>query len=142
MPPATRDHPAPPCGSDQFRRSYRSGGGTWSNVLSLAIAFEMLLTDSSGRDMTDQIVRRVGIVLRSVPHVRRNERAVRELFSVRGDIVHKGQEATKDLRPARRAYAAVFLPVALGLPAVEPTSSEPIRMLVGDQEGVTTQARA
>jgi hypothetical protein len=116
-----------------FRRSYRSGGGAWSNVLSLAIAFEMLLTDSSGRGMTDQIVRRVGIVLRGVPHVRGHERAVRELFSARGDIVHKGQEVTTDLRPARRAYAAVFSRVALGLPGVQPMWSEPIRMLVGDQ---------
>jgi hypothetical protein len=116
-----------------FRRSYRSGGGTWGNVLSLAIAFEMLLTDSSGRGMTDQIVRRVGMVLRGVPHVRGHELAVRELFSARGDIVHKGQEATMDLRPARRAYAAVFSRVALGLPTVQPTWSEPIRMLVGDQ---------
>jgi hypothetical protein len=116
---------------DYFRRSYRSGGGTWSNVLSLAIAFEMLLTDSSGRGMTDQIVQRVGIVLRGVPNVRRHERAVRDLFSVRGGIVHKGDEASVDLRPARRAYAAVFSRVAPGLPAVQSTWSEPMRRLVG-----------
>lgn len=115
-----------------FRRSFRVGGGRWSAIVSLAIAFELLLTDSSGRGMTTQIVRRTGLVLRGVRGRGAHEAAVQELFEARGDIVHAGAVPALDLRPAQLAYAEVFGRLALRLPQVEPGWSDPLRRLTGD----------
>jgi hypothetical protein len=115
-----------------FRRSFRMGGGRWSVIVSLAIAFELLLTDSSGRGMTEQIVRRTGLVLHGVRGRGVHQAAVRELFRARGDIVHAGTVAALDLREAQLAYAEVFGRLALRLPEVQTGWSEPLRRLTGD----------
>jgi hypothetical protein len=115
-----------------FRRSERAGGGAWSATVSLAIAFEMLLTDSYGRGVTEQIVRRAGLVLSGVPYRREHERNVRALFAIRGNIVHRGSVMPFDLRPGRRTYAAVFSRLAPLLPSVRPQWTEPLRKLTGD----------
>lgn len=115
-----------------FRRSFRSSGGQWSATVSLAIAFEILLTDSYGRGITDQIVRRVSLVLRGVPYKNDRTRAVRELFAARGEVVHRGRDEAFDLRPAQKAYVAVFSRLAPALATVKPQSNAPLRDVTGD----------
>jgi hypothetical protein len=115
-----------------FRRSFRVGGGRWSAIVSLAIAFELLLTDSSGRGMTEQVVRRTGLVLHGVRGRAAHQVAVRELFEARGDIVYAGTVGALDLHAAQLAYAEVFGRLALRLPDVRPGWAEPLRRLTGD----------
>lgn len=118
-----------------FRRSFVVGGGRWSSAVTLAIAFEMLMTDSYGRGVTDQIVRRTGLVLRGVRGRADHQRAVRELFAERGNVVHRGQVADLDLGPARRAYAEIFGRLGPQLAQVHPAWSEPLARLTGDPGG-------
>lgn len=115
-----------------FRRSFRLGGGRWSTAVTLAIAFELLLTDSSGRGMTEQIVRRAGLVLHGVRGRRMHEQAVRDLYKERGNIVHAGTVSALDLRPAQRAYAEIFGRLGPRLADVQPHWAEPLRRLTGD----------
>ena len=118
-----------------FRRSYVVGGGRWSSAVTLAIAFEMLLTDSYGRGVTDQIVRRVGLVLRGVRGRADHQRAVRQLLAERGNVVHRGQVGDLELGPARRAYAEVFARLGPQLAHVQPAWSNPLTRLIGDPGG-------
>lgn len=102
----------------------------------------MLLTDSYGHGVTDQIVRRTGLVLHGTQGRAEHERAVRALFAERGNIVHRGDVGGLDLRPAQRAYAEVFSRLGTRFDAVEPGCAEPLRMLTGDAVAVDDDAAA
>jgi hypothetical protein len=115
-----------------FRRSFHRGGERWNSAIGLAVAFEMLLTDSYGRGVTDQIVRRTGLVLHGTQGRAEHQRAVRALFAERGNIVHRGDVGGLDLRPAQRAYAEIFSRLGTRFDEVEPGCPEPLRMLTGD----------
>jgi hypothetical protein len=92
---------------DYYRRSFRKGARTSERVISLAIAFESLLTDSYSGGVTRRILRRARICLdRAGAPVDWNAEIAR-LFDARGKFVHSGfgPEAL-NLQTPRLAYFA------------------------------------
>jgi hypothetical protein len=116
-----------------YRRSLRPSGGTWASTVSLAIAFELLLTDHYTPGVTAQIVCRAGLLYRGVPYRYAHEQHVRDLFSARGAIVHRGQaDAGLELAAARRTYVGLFTRLAPQLASIRRGSATPLRDLLGD----------
>jgi hypothetical protein len=117
-----------------FRRSFHRTGKDWSAFVSLAVAFEMLLTDGYAPGATQRIHRRARLVLQGTPGVRTYVKAVKDLFAVRGATVHSGSaEETVDMHVARRAFVHAFVTVSARLHKLAPTSQQPMRDLTGDR---------
>lgn len=118
-----------------FRRSFQRSDEQWSSIISLAIAYEMLLTDNYSPGVTERIIRRVKLVLRSVPRVRSLVASVKDLYEARGGIVHSGMSRLEvDLPLARKAYVHVFVELASRLPSLPDASSTPMKDLCGDRK--------
>ena len=116
-----------------FRRSFLRSDDGWLSTISLAIAFEMLLTDNYANGVNERIVRRVGLLLRGVAGVRRWVKTVEELYRARGGIVHSGTSNLKvDLHLARQAYIHTFLRLTEKLQTTRIQSPNPIKNLCGD----------
>jgi len=116
-----------------FRRSFHRSDMNWSAVVSLAVAFEMLLTDGYAPNVKTRVVRRTRRLLRGVAGTRTYTKAVEDLCSARGAIVHTGSTQQKvDLHNARRAFVHAFVAIAEALPSLAPSSQSPMKDLSGD----------
>jgi hypothetical protein len=116
-----------------FRRSFHKTDDDWGAIISLAIAFEMSLTDSYAAGVHERIVRRTKLLLRGVPGTRRYVQSVRDLYSARGGVVHSGSTTTPvNIGIARRAFVAMFVALSEQLNQLKPSSTAPMRDLAGD----------
>ncbi|MEM6275247.1 MAG: hypothetical protein AAF735_08415 [Myxococcota bacterium] len=118
-----------------FRRSFHRVDSGWSCVVSLAVAFEMLLTDSYSSGVRDRVMRRVGMLLKGVRGVRKFTTEVGHLYEARGGIVHKGSSHLEfEMNSAQTAFVLAFIRLVSRLPRFNPRSATPLRDLCGDTE--------
>ena len=116
-----------------FRRSFRTSDDNWQAILSLAIAFEMLLTDAYAPGPNARVVRRTKLALKGVPGVRSFAAEVDKLYKARGGVVHAGTtELDVDLKKAREAFVLVFVSLAERSKRLKDTSLAPAKDLTGD----------
>jgi hypothetical protein len=116
-----------------YRRSLHGGGRSWSSTVSLATAFEMVLTDSYAANVTSRLQRRLRLVLQGVPGTRAFQAAFSELYKARGDLVHAGAEADDiDLHVARQAFVHAFCAVTSRVETLPNGAQSPMLVLTGD----------
>lgn len=109
-----------------FRRSFhRDGGAHWAAVVSLATAFEMLLTDSYQRGVTERLETRVRLLLDGHPDAEADARLVSDLYASRSKIVHRGDHLSGDLRPAQRLFLRCLTAVTTLMPGLQPNEPKP-----------------
>lgn len=108
-----------------FRRSFNSIADPREAVVALAVAFEVLLTDSNVS--RDGLLEKLEAALAGQRHVQTLLDEVDSLFEARNQAVHAGAMTTRsDLALARRAYVGAFMHIAERLDAVPPESSRPM----------------
>lgn len=116
-----------------FRRSFHHSDDNWSNYVGLAVAFEMLVTDSYAPNVNERIVRRVRLLLRGTRGINIMVEAVDNLYKARGGIVHTGNTKTAvDLSLARQAFVHAFVVLAGRIATHPPSSQSPMQALCGD----------
>jgi len=115
-----------------FRRSYQSGGQGYTAVLSLATAFEMLLTDSYASGIALRLRRRMQLLLRGVPGTRRYQQAVEDLYYARNRTIHAGTDERLDLHEARQAFVLGFVALMRRMPTLTGQEDCPMGTLTGD----------
>ena len=119
---------------DYFRRSFARGGTTWAATVSLATAFEMLLTDHYAGGIDKTLARRTGLLLSGVRGRVSYQQAVRDVYQARSDIVHAGSgTAVQELIEAQRAYALVFAKLVPRIAKLSQRSATPVAELTGDR---------
>jgi hypothetical protein len=118
---------------DYFRRSFARGGATWAATVSLATAFEMLLTDHYASGVDETLAQRTSLLLSGVRGRVGYQQAVRDVYQARSNIVHAGSGATvRDLTEAQRAYALAFAKLVPRIAKLSHRSMVPIAELTGD----------
>lgn len=121
-----------------FRRAHEQSPEGWRSKVSLATAFELLLTDSFG-GVRVTLQRRTRLLLRGVAGTRAMQRAVGDLYVSRSEIVHAGKDdAPVDMAAARKAFVLCFVALAERLDTLSPRSEAPVRDLTGDTFTTTT----
>ena len=116
-----------------FRRSFNSVHDPREAIVSLAVAYECLLSDGYAKGITDKIRGRAAVCIGSGLHTEAETAAVRDLFDARGAVVHKGSTSTKpDMTAARRSFVRCFVRVVQGLGTLPPSVDEPIAHVLGD----------
>lgn len=114
-----------------FRRSCQGDSESWTAVVSLATAFEMLLTDSYEPGIALRLRRRTQALLRGVPRTRTYQAAVEDLYYARSATVHSGEVPGIDLSIARQAFVLVFRALITRMPTLNPRQPEPMAFLTG-----------
>jgi hypothetical protein len=112
-----------------FRRSFQPGRDDWTAVISLATAFEMLLTDRFETGVTIRLRNRTQSVLRGVRGTRRYQAAVGALYVARSETVHQGKVSRIDLYDARQAFVLCFLKIMRRLPQLRERQPNPMAYL-------------
>lgn len=120
--------------TDYFRKSHQGTDQDWSAVVSLATAFEMLLTDSYDRGVSDRLRRRTQTLLTGVSGTRRYQQAVVEVYEARSATVHRGEVTDLDLYEARKAFVLCFLAIMRRVPTLQPGETRPMGYLTGDTQ--------
>lgn len=117
-----------------FHKSFRSAINTDEAVVSIAIAFETLLTDGYQRGgVKNRIARRVPLCLANDPDRSDFVREVQKLMEYRGQVVHEGtSDISIDINAVRRAYVRCFLAVMACLPNIKQGASQPVGDVLGD----------
>lgn len=118
---------------DWYRQSFGSRVREPEAIVSLAVAFETLLTDHYAAGVTNRVVRRVGLCLKGQHGVAGYKAAIKAISHARGEIVHTGLLTNQaDIKRAQAAFARCFCKITNNLHIVTPTMAEPIRQIVGD----------
>jgi hypothetical protein len=116
-----------------FLRSFHNEGRSWAAAVSLATAFEMILTDQYSGGATRRLERRLGLVLRGIAGRLAYETAFAELYAARGDLVHAGTEPTGlDLHVAQQAFVRAFCVIAPRIDQLPLRTASPMVSLTGD----------
>ena len=119
---------------DWFRASFGYSSNESEAVVSLAVAFETLLTDHYKRGVVEHIERRVGICLKGVKGVSKYKASVKEIYYGRSEIVHSGSlDQSVNIAQARVAFALCFCAVSDRLATWAPVDNEPLRDLLNDR---------
>jgi hypothetical protein len=115
-----------------FRRSFRPLSRYEDRCISLAIAFETLLTDSYGAPR-DTITRRAKLALSGVRNSVKLRKAARRLYETRNSIVHTGAANVRpDLKLAQTAFTHCSLAVVERVQHLPMQSSHPMGDLLRD----------
>ena len=118
---------------DAFRRSFSARTRHSEATISLAIAFESLLTDAYSQGVAHRLVRRVQLCLRGVPGTLCYQKVVGDLYDHRSDIVHSGSaKPFGDMAVAHRVYVLCLQHVVSRLPNLPNESAKPIGDILGD----------
>jgi hypothetical protein len=115
-----------------FRRSHMGDGEGYSAILSLATAFEMLLTDSYAPNVGLRLRRRTELLLRGIRGTRRYQQAVDDLYHARNRAIHAGIAESLDLGNARRAFVLDFVSLMPRVPQLTGAEEAPIATLTCD----------
>lgn len=117
-----------------FKRSYRPSDDLTYEIVNLAVAFEVLLTDNYSRGISDKLKHRASLAIGTVRGKRRLLDALGRLYDARGECVHTGRATVDvDIRGARRAFTCAFLGVSQRLNRLPNHSSQPIGDILGDR---------
>jgi hypothetical protein len=101
--------------------------------VSLATAFEMILTDNYSGGATRRLKRRLHLVLRAFEGRVAFETAFAELYAARGDLVHAGTDATGlDLHLAQQAFVHGFCVATSRIAQLSTRDTAPMRTLTRD----------
>ncbi len=119
-----------------FRRSFHESDEGWSQIVSLAVAFEMMLTDDANKGaIAVKLQRRARLLLRGQPGVLGYAQAVHDLYKQRNSVVHAGVVTSGvDLAQVRRCFALCFVELARRSVLTAPSTEEPMRVLIGDTD--------
>ncbi|MGN9811995.1 hypothetical protein ACTMSW_21885 [Micromonospora sp. BQ11] len=112
-----------------FRRSFQPGRDDWTAVISLATAFEMLLTDRFEGGVKARLVMRTQTLLRGVSGTRRYQASVEALYVARSETVHEGKVSRLDLYDARQTFVLCFLEIMRRLPQLREGQPNPMERL-------------
>jgi hypothetical protein len=128
-----------------FRRSFhRDGGAHWAAVVSLATAFEMLLTDSYAPGVTERLKIRVRFLLQGHPDAEADVQLVSDLYESRSKIVHGGARLSGDLRPAQRVFLRCLTAATTLMPELqrnEPNPADALFRTASTPQAPSTLAR-
>jgi len=113
-----------------LRRSYRKKDDTGEAVVNLAVAFEILLSDSYSRGITAKIINRAKGLLKGVSGVRKFTASIERLFEYRGQYVHTGFVDKVSVREAQVAYIMVLMNFSLLLNAIPVRGDDPIAKMI------------
>ena len=123
-----------------FLRSFHGRGQSWPATVSLATAFEMLLTDSYSDGVSKRLARRLKLVLRGTRGTRRYQEAFGVVYKARGDLVHAGAEPTDlDLHRAQQAFVLAFCVIAPRIASVPNGTQRVMEYVTGDQHAAEMQ---
>jgi hypothetical protein len=118
-----------------YRKSHRQRDDLGEAAVNLAVAFEILLTDSYSQGISDRILERISSLLKGVEGVRRFKRSVSDLYDARSKYVHAGNvEDSIDINIARVAFVHTFLAIVSRLARIPNRGSEPMKQLIANQE--------
>ena len=117
-----------------FRRSFSPSENRWQEVVSLATAFEFLLTDRYERGVTDRLMRRSRNLLKGTAGRTALEQAISDLYTARSHVVHGDvTQVPVDLEVAREAYVRCFTRLALAMPRLSTNPKNPMADLTDDR---------
>jgi hypothetical protein len=120
-----------------FHRSFSESHERWQSVVSLAIAFETLLTDSFASGVRHRVVRRVRLLLNHDRDWASLTRSVERLYAARGRLMH-GEDVGDpgDLVAAQQAFTRSFVTLIDRLPECLPRArpDAPLRDICGDHD--------
>ncbi|MCU1255693.1 MAG: hypothetical protein JWM83_1992 [Candidatus Angelobacter sp.] len=110
-----------------FRRSFRLTADPGEAYVNLAVAFEVLLTDSYAKGVEARIQKRLRTTLTGVKGNRALNYAAKGLYKARSEVVHTGQTRTSvDVQRVRQAFIYAFVYVVNRLAVLSSTTCEPI----------------
>lgn len=113
-----------------MRRSYRNQDDSGEAVVNLAVAFEILLTDSYSRGITAKINARAKKLLKGVPGVRSYSASVQKLFEYRGQYVHTGFIEKVNIREAQVAYIMILMNFCSLLNSIPVRGADPVSRMI------------
>ena len=114
-----------------FKRSFSVSD--WQATVSLATAFEMLLTDRYEPGVAARLQRRTQLLLRGTPGTRGYQEAVTNVYDARSEIVHTGFKSTAPpMHQARQAYVHLLIELCARLPRLRTNMAQPLGQLIGD----------
>jgi hypothetical protein len=116
-----------------YKKSFASTSSRNDATVSLAIAFETLLTDAYAKGIARRIERRAKICLKGVHGKEKFVRSILNTYYLRSDITHSGSsEQDLDLVRAQAGFARCFCYVSSRLQNVNKRMNEPLREIIGD----------
>jgi hypothetical protein len=116
-----------------FRRSFLGRADPGAHVIDLAIAFEVLLTDSFASGVGARLVRRFKLAVSDAELADSLSEQLVFLYNARSEVVHKGRLETQfDVTAVRKAYIHAFVGVVKRLDTIPRTSGAPIKEMLGD----------
>lgn len=115
-----------------FRRSFRRGPDSVEEVVNLASAFEILLTDSYAPGIEARLKEHARAALRGVSGMKKLLTSLDGLYVARSEYLHGGRSDTAvDVIGARKVFTHAFLNIAEKLSNLPKKSDQPIRYLLG-----------
>jgi hypothetical protein len=115
-----------------FRRSFRLTSDPGETYVNLAVAFEVLLTDSYASGVEPRIKKRLKRALEGVKGNRSLNTAARKLYKARSEVVHGGSTDTDvDVPKVRRAFVHAFVFIAENLDRIPLATTEPTKAILG-----------
>lgn len=117
-----------------FRRSHRRTADPFDEIVNLAVAFEVLLSDHYTRGIVEQVCDRAKEAIGRRPGSRALIESIRNLYYARSQCVHDGTWPTEiDLQTARRAFVYSFLGVSENLTHIPRSSARPIAHILSSK---------
>ncbi len=117
-----------------FKRAHRGSSDESEEVINLAIALEVLLTDNYSQGVMNTLKERLEVGLAHLPAALRKRciDGVVDTYDARSGFVHSGSaDTTPDVAAARRAYAEAMLFVTARLPKVSTGAAQPMIEVFG-----------
>jgi len=115
-----------------FRRSFRKTDDVGEQIINLAVAFEILLTDFYTRGTAKKILDRLSKLLRGVKGVRKFKKSVSDLFEMRGQYVHSGfvDKNQFSIDVARTAYVYTLIKLNSKMIYLSYNTERPIKYMI------------
>ncbi len=115
-----------------FRRSFRRTDDIGEQIVNLAVAFEILLTDFYTPGTVNKILNRLSKLLKGVKGVRKLKKSVNDLFEMRGQYVHSGfvDKSQFSMEVARTAYVYTSIKLNLKMANLSYNTETPIKYMI------------
>jgi Apea-like HEPN len=115
-----------------FRRSFRLTSDVGEAYVNLAVAFEVLLTDSYAKGVDPRIQRRLRRALKGTQGCRALNSAAAKLYQARSEIVHTGRtDLHVDLQLVRQAFIHALAYIVDRVGTLSLTAKNPVEMILG-----------
>lgn len=116
-----------------FRRSFKRTDDGIDSIVNIAIAFEVLLTDSYAPGISDRLEKRLCLAISNPKIKEAMLKAVNNLYYARSEIVHTGTTGLSvDISKAQLAFTHAFIGVVDKLHKLPRSSDKPIGDILGD----------